>query len=152
VTGAPSVLLGRFGSRSHGRETLAADVTDPAVRVIVAEWAEGANYRINSAGVIVIKPILDLTVEDWRRVQTVNAEATFFLCQQVGPRRVPGGAIVNLSSSSDNPLNHPFLRLCSRLAAGEGQRRPAGHRLDADAGGSAGESGADARTYDKGTA
>ena len=58
------------------------------------------NYLVNSAGVIVIKPIFDLTVEDWRRAQTVNAEATFFLCQKVGPRLAPGGAIVNLSSSS----------------------------------------------------
>ncbi len=87
---------------SAGCETLAADITDPAVRATVADWAEGANYLVNSAGVIVIKPIFELTVEDWRRVQTVNAEATFFLCQQVGPRLVPGGAIVNLSSSSAN--------------------------------------------------
>jgi NAD(P)-dependent dehydrogenase (short-subunit alcohol dehydrogenase family) len=47
-----------------------------------------------------IKPIFEVTVEDWRRVQAVNAEATFFLCQKIGQRMVPGGAIVNLSSSS----------------------------------------------------
>jgi NAD(P)-dependent dehydrogenase (short-subunit alcohol dehydrogenase family) len=81
-------------------ETLAADLTDPAVRAEVAKWAEGGNYLVNSAGVIMIKPIFEITVEDWRRVQTVNAEATFFLCQQIGPRLRPGGAIVNLSSSS----------------------------------------------------
>src|SRR3984957_6212203 len=81
-------------------ETLVADVTDPAVRTKIADWADGARYLVNSAGVIVIKPIFDLTVEDWRRAQTVNAEATFFLCQKVGPRLAPGGAIVNLSSSS----------------------------------------------------
>ena len=55
---------------------------------------------MNSAGVILIKPIFNVTVEDWRRVQAINAEATFFLCQQIGPRLRPGGAIVNLSSSS----------------------------------------------------
>ena len=32
--------------------------------------------------------------------QTVNAESVFFLCQQIGARLNPGGAIVNLSSSS----------------------------------------------------
>jgi NAD(P)-dependent dehydrogenase (short-subunit alcohol dehydrogenase family) len=81
-------------------ETLVADVTDPAVRAKIADWADGARYLVNSAGVIVIKPIFDLTVEDWRRAQTVNAEATFFLCQKVGPLLAPGGSIVNLSSSS----------------------------------------------------
>ncbi len=81
-------------------EALAGDVTDPDVRGRIADWAEGANYLVNSAGVVVIKPIFDVTVEDWRRAQTVNAEATFFLCQKVGPRLKRGGAIVNLSSSS----------------------------------------------------
>ena len=33
-------------------------------------------------------------------MQDVNAEGTFFLCQKIGPRLTPGGAIVNLSSSS----------------------------------------------------
>lgn len=81
-------------------ETLVGDVTDPAVRGRLAQWAEGAHYLVNCAGVIVIKPIFEVTVEDWRRVQTVNAEATFFLCQAIGPRLCPGGAIVNLSSLS----------------------------------------------------
>src|SRR5476649_2450301 len=81
-------------------EILAADLTDPAVRARVADWADGGDYLVNSAGVIMIKPIFELTVEDWRRVQAINAEATFFLCQKVGPRLRPGGSIVNLSSSS----------------------------------------------------
>ena len=72
----------------------------PQARAKLADWADGANYLVNSAGVILIKPIFELTVEDWRRVQDVNAEATFFLCQKIGPRLAPGGAIVNLSSSS----------------------------------------------------
>lgn len=83
-----------------GCETIVADITDPAVRDKLADRAEDANYLVNSAGIIVIKPIFELTLEDWRRVQAVNAEATFFLCQKIGPRLSPGGAIVNLSSSS----------------------------------------------------
>jgi len=79
---------------------LAADVTDPRVWSEIGDWADGASYLVNSAGVIVIKSIFDVTVEDWRRVQTVNAESTFFVCQKVGPRLKPGGSIVNLSSSS----------------------------------------------------
>jgi len=79
---------------------LVGDVSDAAFRAEVADWAEGANYLVNSAGVIVIKSIFEVTVEDWRRVQTINAEAIFFLCQKIGPRLRPGGSIVNLSSSS----------------------------------------------------
>ena len=35
-------------------ETLVADITDPAVRTKIADWADGARYLVNSAGVIVI--------------------------------------------------------------------------------------------------
>ena len=59
-----------------------------------------ADFLVNAAGIILLKPITEVTVEDWRRVQTINAEAIFFLCQKIGPRMRPGGAIVNLSSSS----------------------------------------------------
>jgi len=144
--------------------TLAADLTDPAVRAKVADWAEGGDYLVNSAGIVMIKPIFELTVEDWRRVQTINAEATFFLCQKIGPRLRPGGAIVNLSSSSaklattievaayaaskdHDPLDHALLRLCPRLASGAGQRDSAGHCRYAHARGGAGDRGADARRH-----
>lgn len=80
--------------------TCQADLADPEQRRALTARAADHDFLINSAGVILLKPIADVTVEDWRRVQTVNAEAVFFLCQQIGPRLRPGGAIVNLSSSS----------------------------------------------------
>ena len=81
-------------------KTFAADLTDPDARARLADLAAGADYLVNAHGIIMIRPIFEVSVQDWRRVQTVNAESTFFLCQQIGPRLQPGGAIVNLSSSS----------------------------------------------------
>lgn len=81
-------------------QTLVADLSDPAARVKLADAAQDADYLVNSHGVLGVKPIFEVTVEDWRRIQTINAESIFFLCQQIGPRLRPGGAIVNLSSSS----------------------------------------------------
>jgi len=83
-----------------GCDTLVADLSDPHERDKVAEHGTDADFLVNAAGIILLKPIMDITVEDWRRVQTVNAEAVFSLCQKLGPRMRPGGAIVNLSSSS----------------------------------------------------
>lgn len=77
-----------------------ADLADPEQREGLVAAAEGFDFLVNSAGVIRIKPILDVTVDDWRTVQTVNAESVFFLCKGIGPKLNPGGAIVNLSSSS----------------------------------------------------
>ena len=87
-------------AKEAGCRTMAADLAEPADRARLAEIADGYDYLVNSHGIILIKPVLEVTLEDWRRIQTVNAESVFFLCQQIGPRLQPGGAIVNLSSSS----------------------------------------------------
>jgi NAD(P)-dependent dehydrogenase (short-subunit alcohol dehydrogenase family) len=83
-----------------GCGVLVADLADQAQRAKLADSARGFDYLVNAAGVLFVKPILEVTVEDWRTIQTVNAESVFFLCQQVGARLNPGGAVVNLSSSS----------------------------------------------------
>jgi len=83
-----------------GCEIMTADLGDLADRGRLAERGADCDFLVNAAGIILIKPITEVTVEEWRRVQTVNAEAIFFLCQKIGPRMRPGGAIVNLSSSS----------------------------------------------------
>ena len=117
-------------------------VADPAARDRLAAAAEGCDYLVNAAGIILLKPIFEVTVEDWRRVQTVNAESIFFLCQKIGPRMHPGGAIVNLSSSSAklattvevavyaasktiDPVDHALFRLCARRRARCGSMRSA---------------------------
>ncbi len=91
---------GLAAAKAAGCETLAADLAEPAARDRLADAAEGVDYLVNAAGIICLKSIFDITVEDWRRVFAVNAEPVFFLCQSIGPRMRPGGAIVNLSSSS----------------------------------------------------
>jgi NAD(P)-dependent dehydrogenase (short-subunit alcohol dehydrogenase family) len=85
---------------SKGCEIRVADLADPSQRQLLSEVAAGYDYLVNSAGMLRVKPIFDVTVEEWRAIQTVNAESVFFLCQGIGPKLNPGGAIVNLSSSS----------------------------------------------------
>jgi NAD(P)-dependent dehydrogenase (short-subunit alcohol dehydrogenase family) len=91
---------GLADAAAAGCRTMAADVADAGDRERMAAEGEGADFLVNAAGVILLKPILDVSVDDWRRVQTINAESIFFLCQAIGPRMAEGGAIVNLSSSS----------------------------------------------------
>jgi NAD(P)-dependent dehydrogenase (short-subunit alcohol dehydrogenase family) len=81
-------------------EQLVVDLGDPDDRARLVAQAEGVDYLVNAAAIIQFKPIFEFTVEDWRRVFQVNAESTFFLCQQIGPTMRPGGAIVNFSSTS----------------------------------------------------
>ena len=60
----------------EGCRTLVANVGDPAERLRVAAAAEDVDYLVNAAGIIRIKPIFDVTVEDWRDVFAVNITQT----------------------------------------------------------------------------
>jgi NAD(P)-dependent dehydrogenase (short-subunit alcohol dehydrogenase family) len=88
------------GVANLGCDIFVADLADETQRAKLAVLADGFDYLVNAAGILFVKPILEVTVEDWRTIQTVNAESVFFLCQQIGSRLNPGGAVVNLSSSS----------------------------------------------------
>ena len=88
-----------------GADTLVADLADPDQRATVVEAAAGCDGLVNAAGIIMLKALPDVTVEDWRRLVQVNVESIFFLCQGIGPTMPPGGAIVNLSSSSGKLTN-----------------------------------------------
>lgn len=96
---------GLEAAAAEGFRTHVADLADQHARQNLAEAAEGFDYLVNAAGVIRVKPIWQVTVEDWRTVQSVNAESVFFLCQGIGAKLRPGGAIVNLSSSSAKLAN-----------------------------------------------
>lgn len=83
-----------------GADTLVADLADPDQRQAVIDAAAGCDGLINAAGIIILKNLRDVTVQDWRRIVQVNVESIFFLCQGIGPTMPPDSAIVNLSSSS----------------------------------------------------
>lgn len=90
---------------SEGAEPLVADLSDLDHRARIVEAGQGIDYLVNAAGIIRLKPLPDFTVDDWRDIFTINAEAVFFLCQGIGPTMPPGSAIVNLSSSSAKLAN-----------------------------------------------
>jgi NAD(P)-dependent dehydrogenase (short-subunit alcohol dehydrogenase family) len=57
---------------------------------------------VNAAGIQLNKAALDLTPEDWRRVQGINLDGVFWFCQAAGRRMVAAGrgSIVNVASIS----------------------------------------------------
>lgn len=99
-----AVDVNREGLEEHwagsGAETLAADLSSPEDRARVIEAGRGCRHLVNAAGVILLKDLSEVSVEDWRRVFAVNVESIFFLCQGIGFSMPPGGSIVNMSSSS----------------------------------------------------
>jgi NAD(P)-dependent dehydrogenase (short-subunit alcohol dehydrogenase family) len=83
-----------------GARPLVADLSEPADRARVVESGHGAHYLVNAAGILFVRPIFEVSLEEWKRIWAVNVDSMFFLCQSIGPSMPPGGAIVNLSSSS----------------------------------------------------
>jgi len=83
-----------------GATAFVGDLTDQADRDRLVAAGEGADYLVNAAGIIMLKPILEFTVDDIRRIYAINVEATWDLVSRIGRTMPAGGAIVNLSSSS----------------------------------------------------
>jgi NAD(P)-dependent dehydrogenase (short-subunit alcohol dehydrogenase family) len=83
-----------------GARPLLVDLSSADERRQVVEASTGADYLVNAAGIIRLAPIFETTPDDWHDIFALNGEAVFFLCQQIGPILRPGGAIVNLSSTS----------------------------------------------------
>ena len=56
---------------------------------------------VNSAAVIVRKPVEDITEEEWQFVMDVNVKGTFLCCRNVGRHMIArrSGKIVNISSN-----------------------------------------------------
>jgi NAD(P)-dependent dehydrogenase (short-subunit alcohol dehydrogenase family) len=60
----------------------------------------GPDGLVNAAGRLIVRPIGEVTVEEFRTLFSTNVESTFFLCQAMGSRMTHGGSIVNFSSPS----------------------------------------------------
>lgn len=91
--------------RDLGADILVADLGDLSARQEVVEASAGCDGLINAAGVILLKPLREVTVDDWRETVIINVESIFFLCGGIGPTMPPGSGIVNLSSSSAKLTN-----------------------------------------------
>jgi NAD(P)-dependent dehydrogenase (short-subunit alcohol dehydrogenase family) len=84
----------------------AVDISDHDAVVSFVDRAAAAlgepTQLVNAAGIQLNKASLDLTPDDWRRVQGINLDGVFWFCQSVGRRMVEAGrgSIVNVASIS----------------------------------------------------
>lgn len=90
----------------EGHHGIVADLTDPAsAERVIAETVRVVgtpHILVNSAGVALLDPALDVTPERWQRTLDINLSGTFFMAQAAG--RVMSeagyGRIVNLASQA----------------------------------------------------
>ena len=93
---------------------------------------------VNNAGLIVFKPLVELTGDDWRKVLAVDLIGAFFFTREAFLQMKPGSAIVNVSSihaEETEPQVAPYaaakaaLLSLTRSASLEG--KPKGIRVNA---------------------
>lgn len=93
-----------LGQRAETQTAELADVD--AVRRLgeaAIETMGGIDVLINNAGIALLEPVLDVTVEKWDAQLDVNLKAPFFLAQTVARDMVEsgrGGKIINIASTA----------------------------------------------------
>lgn len=55
---------------------------------------------INCAGVVVYKPIVEVSEADFDKIFAINVKGAYFTCQQAALRMADGGRIINISSTT----------------------------------------------------
>ena len=105
--GADVVALSRTGedmaslADEIGCETVLCDLTDAAEARRAAEGAGDIDLLINNAGIAILDPFLNVTIDDFDKTMAVNARAMMVVSQAISQRMIDRnvpGAIVNLSS------------------------------------------------------
>jgi 3-oxoacyl-[acyl-carrier protein] reductase len=81
---------------------IAADAADPAaVRTAVTRTAETygrLDILVNNAGTLVLKPLGEVTVDDFDHMVAVNVRAFFIAAQEAAQHMKSGGRIINIGS------------------------------------------------------
>ncbi|GAB7039175.1 MULTISPECIES: SDR family oxidoreductase [Catenuloplanes] len=83
--------------------TVQADITEPQpVRDLfdtVEQQFGGIDVVVNTAGIMILKPVAELDVDDLDRMQRVNVRGAFLVSQQAARRLRPGGALINIATT-----------------------------------------------------
>ncbi|NTA84153.1 SDR family oxidoreductase [Agrobacterium tumefaciens] len=68
-------------------------------------FAGGLDILVNNAGVLIFRKLVEMSLDDWRRIQAVNVEGTFLGCKYAIPllsdrasQWIGGTSIINMSS------------------------------------------------------
>jgi 3-oxoacyl-[acyl-carrier protein] reductase len=77
-----------------------ADETEMAALFdTVAERFGGVDVVVNTAGIMVLGPLAEMSLDDFDRMQRVNVRGAFVVSQFAARRLRPGGALINFSTT-----------------------------------------------------
>lgn len=106
-----------------GQSAHTHDVADEAawVQIVatVARRFDRLDVLVNNAGYGWLKPLVDISLDEWRRLMAVNVDGTFLGMKHAIPlmERTGGGAIVNMSSMYGQVGNAGTAAYCASKGA-----------------------------------
>lgn len=101
-------------------ETIAVDLVDVAATQTAVEALEPIDLLVNNAGVAILEPFLETSVEAFDKTMAVNVRAVLVVSQIVARgmiERGNGGAIVNVSSQSSMRAVQDHTTYCTSKGA-----------------------------------
>ena len=111
-------------AKSHpGARALACDVTKPqsvddAVAAAIKAFGR-IDILVNSAGIVDLAPVEDLTLASWQRTLDINLTGSFLMAQAVGRHMIAqkSGKIINMASQAGSvAINHHVAYCASKFA------------------------------------
>jgi L-xylulose reductase len=84
-----------------GCETIVADLADPVSARRAAEQAGEVDLLVNNAGISILQPFLDSTIEAWDTTLAINLRSVVIISQVIAAQMIKrgvSGSIVNVSS------------------------------------------------------
>ena len=96
-------VVTRIAAAGGTATAVQADVADETQVAAVFDQAEhdhgGVDVVVNTAGIMLLAPLVDFDLDDLDRMHRTNIRGTFVVSQQAARRVRDGGALVNFSTS-----------------------------------------------------
>jgi NAD(P)-dependent dehydrogenase (short-subunit alcohol dehydrogenase family) len=101
------------------RQDVTSEVDWKAAIAYAGEALGGLSVLVNNAGIAQLGSVEDLSLEEWRRSMSVNADSVFLGCKYALPlmRENQPGSIINLSSIAGLIASHNFAAYNASKAA-----------------------------------
>ena len=107
LSGAPALFL--------RTDVTSPEQVDEAARRIFEKFGK-CDIIVNNAGINQQTPFMEMTLEEWRRIMTVNVDSMFLICKALVGAMIQNeyGRIVNIASDT---LGHSFPGLAHYMAS-----------------------------------
>ncbi|HKV17714.1 MAG TPA: D-threitol dehydrogenase [Mycobacterium sp.] len=108
---AAAVVRGARGFRCDVSDSASVTAT---VDAVIAEFGR-IDILVNCAGIVMLAPAEDLTLDAWDKTIDVNLKGTFLVCQAAGRHMLAagGGAIVNMASQAATVALDSHIAYCA---------------------------------------